>query len=259
VRVSARGTPLYNLRSTDGGWALQPKRGGPPKLVPVTPTDATHALAGHDRLGCGACHTAWVPHCPDCHTAGGPDGEQWDFGASAVAPGRWEETAERFGWGPPALGVFPDGHVDTVIPGMIWTLDASAVGGPVAAARRFAASQPHTTSRQGRACVDCHRSATALGLGTGELDVEGLAFAPAHAVDGVARDGWVGLMPDTPGEGTRVGLRSFDAAEQRRILRVGLCLPCHTGADDPRYADFSSAVKRMGQGSCTLEPPGWAR
>ena len=195
VRRGVRGTPLWNLRSDGGGvWRLLRKADSAPIVVPQTPTDTNHARAGHERLTCGACHSAWTPLCPECHTSFEPDGEQWDFGAAAARPGRWVEAPASFGWGEPPLGVTADGWIVPVVPGMHATIEVDPETGRSVRRRLFARAAPHTTSRLGRTCVSCHRARQ-----------DGLAWAP-----------------DLPGQGTRVGLRPLTAQERERISRADL-------------------------------------
>jgi len=263
VRLGSRGTPLWNLRPAGAGWALTPKAGGTPIDIRPTPADATHQQPGHTRLSCSACHTLQAPTCPACHTRYEVQGEQWDFGRGALAPGRWIEEGSPFGMGSPALGIGVDGRIGPMVPGMILDVDATAAGGGTLSARRFAATAPHTTQRQGRSCESCHARPEALGLGTGSLDLQALRFTPAvpdPSQAGRALDGWVGLQPERPGEGTRPAQRSLDATEQRRVLRMGLCLPCHEGTD-AIYADLDRAVARLraGGSGCRFQLPGWVR
>ena len=92
-----------------------------------------------------------------------------------------------------------------------------------------------------------------MGLGSGSLSIEDgavepkVAFTPTIAATGrpaLAIDGWVELLPEQPGQGTRTDLRSLDAAEQRRVLQVGACLPCHATARDAIYVDFAASLGR---------------
>lgn len=223
IATATRGTPLWNVTSQGGKWSLAGKADG--RDHPVTLVDTGHAGPGHDRLTCVACHAATAPSCPDCHTTRDPDGTQWDFGSREVTAGRWVEEGAP-GVAPPALGVGADGRIRPAIPGMIATIEG------VGEVRRFSLLDPHATRRAARTCVACHQEPAALGLGTGTLDVETLRFTPAQPAAGnpdLASDGWVPLFPIVPGQGTRVGNRSFDAVEQRRILRIGACLACHEG------------------------------
>lgn len=219
VRRGTRGTPLWNLRPDgEGGWRLQSKGDGRALAVPQVLPDADHGLAGHERLTCSACHSAWAPLCPECHTSFDPAGEQWDFGAGRITPGRWVEAPAAFGWGLPSLGARADGAIVPVVPGMFGALPAVGGGGDphsrrTAVPRRFAPTAPHTTSRAGRSCASCH------------LEV----------------DGPLAWTPEQPGEGTRVGLRALDATEHARLRAVAACLPCHESASDPIYAAWDAS------------------
>lgn len=242
-----RGTPVWNLEPAGAaGWRLLRKGGGPPLLARATPSDANHRLPGHERLACTACHTAWAPSCTTCHTTYDPARAQWDFGAARETPGTWIERDSGFAWGPPALGVTATGSIVPAAPGMRLELDARPAGGVVARHRLFAPISPHTTGRKARACAGCHASAAALGLGSGTLDLSGAEprFEPAPA-----DDGWTSLFPREPGSGTRVGFRSLDAAEQRRVLAVGTCLPCHTTAADPAWRRAAASSRPLARTS----------
>jgi len=146
-------------------------------------------------------------HRPTCHTTFDPEGVQWDFGAAAERPGEWIETNEGMGSAPPGLAVGADGRVRPAIPGMRATLDARPAGGRLRRIHLFSVLDPHTTVRRSRSCVSCHADPDAL----------------------------------LTGRGTRRGARAFDAAERRRILRVGRCLKCHEGSE-PMYRRFATAV-----------------
>ena len=100
---------------------------------------------------------------------------------------------------------------------------------------------PHATDKA-RSCKDCHLSAKTLGLGYGSLAYQGggewrletveaapskllgLDF-PLSAVTDLSGRVWVHF--------SRPDLRAFSPQEMRRILRVGLCLPCHKDFSDP--------------------------
>jgi len=259
ARVGRRGTPLWNLVRDEGGLTLHAKDGSATWAVPATPEDADHRLPGHARLTCTACHAAWAPMCPDCHTRFDPAGEQWEFGEARVTAGAWIETSEHFSAGPPALAVRSDDRIAPAIPGMILDLEPSPDAERIHR-RLFATLDPHTTLRQSRPCRSCHGGSVALGLGEGRVafSPEGPRFVPADpdpGRPGRARDGWVGMFPEVPGEGTRTGLRSLDAAEQRRVLRVAVCLDCHPDASDPVHRDFEGSLTRNREGRTACVRP----
>jgi hypothetical protein len=218
-----------------------------------TPRDANHLLRGHERLTCSACHAAWAPTCTTCHTRFEGEGRQWDFSKAAETPGRWVESSEGYAARPPALAVRADGRIAPAMPGMVIDLDASAAGGPRLSRRLFSSLDPHATGKKARDCASCHLSSWALGLGTGTLSLASgePAFVPAAPSPDdprLAVDAWTRLDAPSPGAGTRVGLRSLDAAELRRALAVRACLPCHAKAADPVWKDFAASRARLAQG-----------
>lgn len=238
VRIARHGTPLWNVRPssvrpsnvrpTNQGWTLFGKLDGKAHLITPTPRDPDHQRPGHERLTCAACHDSTAPRCATCHTRYDPVGSQWDFGRGgglgALASGAWLETNAGFGWAPPTLGVSPDGRIVPTMPGMIATLEVGS--GARRELRLHAAIAPHRTQREARTCASCHADAVALGLGAGRLTQRGDTFVFEPTMPG-ALDAWTTLFPDAPSPTTRTGGRSLDAAEQRRVLTVGVCLTCH--------------------------------
>lgn len=258
ARVTANGTPLWNLRPADAGWALTTKETSTTLTVPPTPADQNHQLPGHERLACASCHSAWIPTCATCHTDYEPESEQWDFGVGAVASGQWVETHAQFGFGPPTLAVLPDDSIGPAAPGMISTLDATAAGGAVTETRFYAAFDPHTTSRDGRSCASCHRSALAVGFGAGTLTFgerpEDTVFTPTSPdARGLATDRWVAPGDAEPGASTFPGVRSLDAGERATVLAVGFCLGCH-GVDAPIWEGFEASRSAFAAGMCAASP-----
>ena len=249
VLLAARGTPLWHVRATpDGAWRLRGKLDGVDHGLRSTPRDLDHLRPGHERLTCQACHAVWTPNCTSCHTQAVTEGQQWNFAEARATPGQWRETSDGVGIAAPTLAVTAANRIAPAAPGMILDLDATAVGGPRVAGRWFSSFDPHTTARQARTCTACHATAQALGLGTGTLawPTSGPQFTPAHPdATGAATDAWTTLTAVVPGQGTRVGLRSLDAAELRRTLAVGACLRCHDAAQTRIYGDFAAARRRM--------------
>ncbi len=224
VRLGWRGTPVWNLRPSPSGWALVTKLDGKTLPVKATPADASHRMKGHARLSCSACHAAFAPSCSTCHMRFEAGKKQWDFGAGKETPGAWIESSEGFAFSPPALAVRADRTIVPAVPGMILDIEPSGREGSGANRRLFAPLEPHNTGKKARTCESCHLSSTALGLGTGTLDLDGQSpsFLPresARSDPSLAEDGWTSLVAARPAPGTRIGFRSLDAAELRRELR----------------------------------------
>ncbi len=261
VRLGRRGTPLWNLRPSGGGWVTLRKGQGVALATKQTPIDPNHVLRGHDRLTCSSCHAAWAPTCSTCHTRFESAGKQWDFARSAETTGRWVESSDGYDARPPALAVRVDGRVAPAMPGMVMDLDATAAGGPRASRRLYSSFDPHSTGRKARTCESCHLSSWALGLGTGILSLSGVqptftAATPVSDEPRIAADAWTHLDAEHPGIGTRVGLRSLDTKELRRALDVGACVSCHKVAADPVWKDFAASRARLARGGTRCPFPG---
>ncbi|HEV2484605.1 MAG TPA: hypothetical protein VGT08_03645 [Terracidiphilus sp.] len=232
----------------------------------------------HERLECGACHTAWAPQCISCHTSFDPKAQGWDHLAGKFVNGAWQEEAADLRGDAPPLGVEHgagshgkrEERITTFIPGMI--LDLKLPFGQVKSLgefhRLFAPAAPHTTAAQGRDCRSCHANPAALGYGRGQLKYEvkgGVGkwlFTPAYPrslQDGLPLDAWIGFLQEPrAGATTRKDARPFNLEEQRRILLVGACLDCHSekeGRIATVFADFKDYRKKLGT-QCRL--PDWA-
>jgi len=251
--VRARsGETLVNVAiEADGRMVLVHKRTG--ERRPVKPSRQVCVEgAGHARLSCGSCHTAWAPRCPTCHTSFDRGAEAYDWVDDDNVRGAWKEESGPFAAVPPTLGVrrraaaagrSPE-VIDTFVPGMILTIEKPPAQGQPAATvfeRLYARIEPHTTRREARSCASCHNDPVALGYGRGELRFERLPggrlgrwrFIPASAPqkqDGLPADAWIPFLGARSGRvSTRDDVRPFTPDEQRKILRVGACLTCHAG------------------------------
>ncbi|OAG27413.1 hypothetical protein [Thermodesulfatator autotrophicus] len=100
---------------------------------------------------------------------------------------------------------------------------------------------PHSTGKA-RTCEDCHTSAKTVGLGYGSLTYLGhgqwhFESAEREKSDLLGLDFPLSAVTDLNGKVfvnfSRKDLRAFTPEEIKRILRVGLCLPCHKDFSDP--------------------------
>jgi hypothetical protein len=235
------------------------------QLLQPRPAAAVCARSGsiHQRLECGACHTAWAPQCISCHTSFDPKSEAWDHLAGKFVNGSWQEEAADSQSDAPPLGFERNAgangkteeRITTFIPGMILNLilpSGHAKNGSEFH-RLFAPVSPHTTVAKSRDCRSCHVNPAALGYGRGKLKYEvqcgtgKWVFTPAYPrspQDGLPLDAWIGFLQE-PGAGTttRKDARPFTLQEQQDILLVGACLACHNEEDHriaAVFADFKN-------------------
>lgn len=242
----------------------------------VLPKPIAAVCAGtiHQRLDCGACHTAWAPQCVSCHTSFDPKAEAWDFLAGKFVQGAWQEDAAQFESDAPALGVLRDNaaseRITTFVPGMILSLQgAEKKSDRRKFFRLFTPASPHTISAHSRDCRSCHANPAALGYGRGQLKYivakdrgawQFTSMFPASQSDGLPQDAWIGFLREPRAHATtRKNARPFSLQEQRRILLVGACLACHN-EKEPR---ISTAFADFGHSSAMLSPrcrlPVWAK
>jgi hypothetical protein len=205
------GTPLWRTHAPTRTLALSDS--GDRRAIPPAQIGAHHTLAGHERLDCQACHSAWAPRCTSCHTRFDLSGSDVDHATGRVTRGRWIETAGGNGYGPPVLAIGPRGTIGPFVEGMHLTLE-NVTAAPIERTL-WAPLEPHTTGRS-RACPSCHAPAVidAVAPGSGEVT----RSAPA---------------------------RLLDDEERARMARVGACIECHPRYEDPVWRDFASSRARL--------------
>lgn len=275
IAATSSGDPLSNvIIATDGTGRMRRKRSG--EAVELRPPLAVcTSAAGHSRLSCSSCHTAWAPRCASCHTSFDQNAEAFDHVLQDFVAGGWQEKSGAFEAVPPTLGIrmdphdsrHPTGVVDTFVPGMILELDRNrdALKPPDLLFRRlYARTFAHTIRREARSCESCHSDPVALGYGRGVLrfvatgETGRWQFAPEHErlpADDLPADAWIGFLQSRDDRvSTRDDVRPFTVDEQWRVLRVGACLTCHSGDTavmQGALADFESALARR-SGRCVL-------
>ncbi|NOY51135.1 MAG: hypothetical protein GXO88_11320 [Chlorobi bacterium] len=216
----------------------------------------------HDKVSCSACHSAWAPSCIGCHNKYDEGEAGFDMQKNVEKKGSWVEYIGVFDAHAPALGIRKTEEKEEivpVVPGMVLTIDIGSYTkqqqDSTIFQRLFAPAAPHTTSKNGRGCKSCHYNPVALGYGQGVFRIENkkLVFEPKYEDninDGLPEDAWIGFLSEVKKNkfATRSNLFPFSVEEQKKILRVGLCLTCH---DDDSIimrqglADFKSVVKKQ--------------
>ena len=204
----------------------------------------------HQHLDCSMCHTAWVPTCIGCHTEYLTDNKNPD-------KKKWYELVDDFGYAPPVMGI--EYHEDEykikpAIPGMIMTLDKTGFTGEphkLEFYRYFSPISAHTSSKSGRSCSSCHIDPSAMGYGSGKLELvmyktkSEWKFTSAYENsknDNLPQDAWIGLMHNID-KNTRYSVRNdffpLDLEMQEKVLNAGKCIYCHM--DDKHF--LSQMVK----------------
>jgi hypothetical protein len=95
---------------------------------------------------------------------------------------KWRETRSYLRWGTPVLGINQKGKVSPFIPGCQVIFTQLGADGKVRMHNKVFTTQdgfsgistnpiqPHTVTKKGRTCEDCHASRKAVGLGSGIYD-----------------------------------------------------------------------------------------
>jgi predicted CXXCH cytochrome family protein len=221
IAVTAGGTPLWNIELRgDSAWLHRKDGQGrlriPPYLADKHPLEKQHSL-----LKCAACHSQWAPQCYGCHMDYDPRASQYDHAAHRDTPGRWNSQMSDIRNTLPPLGVDSDNRIVPVLPGMVMTVRHPDWPRQLFQ-RHFQAIEPHTTG-PARSCASCHHTASALGLGEGELIRQNgkLRLRPTHPnlEDGLPADAWTRLDL-TVRQGDPAEVRPFSRQEMKRILGV---------------------------------------
>ncbi len=245
-----KGHTMNGIKKQPSGFVLVGRLDG--AIHPLkTPKKEVCTYPGHKRITCEACHSTWVPQCYGCHAKRDASETHLDKLTLEETPGWWEEGRSYIRYEKPMLAVWGD-EVVIVTPGcqdVVTLVDKE--GNIEGGFNRFtmAAINPHTTQAKGRACKDCHTSPKTLGLGEGTVvkkKGKWQFFPVDQGVDTlkgrtVGFDTFVTIDGQPLQKGSRKNLRPFNGEELRRILRVGLCLQCHSDYKDPAYLHYDSS------------------
>ncbi len=292
VALSSKGRPLVNVKKEGDELAVYSKVTGLRHVSPIiTGKEGAHAVDGHGRLECYACHTRWAPQCYGCHDYRQAGGRHYDGMTGFGAPGRWLETRDYFRFTNPPLGIDSRGKIAPYMPGcQVLFTDLDKSGNVVAPYKDYVYPGdlvlngivstpifPHTVGREVPLCEDCHLNPKMLGLGegvglttTGQGNDTGALSSPpppgkpspgsasspsgnevfeplydAKAAGYPIDFSWESLVtPDgTVLQGnSHKGARPFNREELFRIRRVGECIVCHDGENDPIYRDFKKSL-----------------
>ena len=258
IAHAKKNSPLYNLQRKNKSINFFMKKSGKEiKFTPLDTTRAYHNLRGHERLRCQACHSRWIPQCYGCHYIYTKSEKQKDWIWGKKSLGRWKEFRYFIRFENPTLGVDFDNTIMPFSPCQVLVRTRkTASDRPVPTGTKhmiMSAFDPHTTLKESRSCIDCHRNPKTLGLGEGTLtrktgkwtfssvfDTSVQAFFFEHPLDSFVSLGGTALQ-----KGYRPGARPFSEKELEKILRVSLCLGCHRNYEDKIYRDFEKSYQQF--------------
>ncbi len=261
---------------------------------------AMDQIAAHrDRLECYTCHAAWAPQCYGCHVkvdySGGK--QNIDYLAAAhdhdihgttggmrdlkdyLVDGKVTETRSFLRWEDPPLSQNGEGRISPTIPGCQVTVTVIGTEGKALLQNHIfkipnvegaqeegqnaidmSPVQPHTITKNARACESCHASDKALGLGIGGGTMRA-DESKTFIIDLMSADGTIlptivdeqfpaianlkndysrfidenGTQLQTVGHHFSLS-QPLNASERAKLDRRGVCLSCHDTIPDGNLA-----------------------
>jgi hypothetical protein len=245
--TTRKNKPVNNIIQKDDRFVLVGKNDAKERPLNLPKPDIC-TYSGHKRLTCESCHSTWVPQCYGCHVKKDDRETHLDKLTLEKTTGWWEEGRSYIRYEKPMLGVWGD-KIVIVTPGCQDVVTLINKKGEISGGfNRFtmAAINPHTTQAKGRSCKDCHAEPKTVGLGEGTVTKKNGKwefFPNDQGVDTasgrtVGLDTFVTIEGKPLQHGSRKDLRPFNKDELQRILRVGLCLNCHTDYNDQAYSNY---------------------
>ncbi len=254
LAVTANGVFLANVYRRSDKIVLRRKSDGRELGIVQTHSKAACNLAGHERLSCQGCHSAYTPQCYGCHDVYDPNKKQQDKISYKETRGHWSEGRSYLRFEKPTLGVDARNRIMPFAPGCqvyLTVLDEKGKAEKQETWLTMAPFDPHSTRKRVPQCADCHSSAKRLGLGEGQLFLTNGALETQPIYDAVSAGlGKFPLEQMTTLDGrltqkmSRLKARPFNPTEIKRIYRVILCLTCHDSYKDSIYRNFARSVQR---------------
>ncbi|MGP0628485.1 hypothetical protein ACTRW9_02120 [Nitrospina sp. 32_T5] len=274
--LTARGNKMTNVKKIGKRFVFFSKRAG--KQIPIPQAAwqrSAHTLPGHEgKLECTTCHASWVPQCQGCHIT--YDQAAYEKGKNPWGSGPSHPT----GWTRPRLMKGPRGKIAPVMDQPLHSLTVlDGQGHPLpvineegdkegeynewqftnplgySGSTLMYAAQPHSVTKSVRSCASCHLSPESLGLGEGELKIQGDSSGEDDAYNFLVLTDLKTLkshlgpsaavtIRGEPVAGTgQPNARPLNQSEILRTLRVGNCIPCHDAYDDPVYRNLGKSYE----------------
>lgn len=263
--LTSKGRTYSNVFVEDGRVIVQSKRSGKRHESKVITGTPEHAVAGHERMECHACHSRTVVQCYGCHTTYDRTRVSRDFIRGADTPGEFSETEDYRTLYPFPLALNQRGRISAVTPGcQTFVTEVGARGEPIRQEEvatfkgkrqlRFAPFFSHNTGPRAIGCSECHANPAFLGFG--QHVVEGATIEATLLCERSDEKPLDGFLSLDDGEVrafsaiTRQDSRPLDQGEVRRVWAVNQCLACHDDAKDPIYGkklDYGRLARCLGE------------
>ena len=243
---------LLNVNLFKNQYQLQTKLNNRVFTLSKPAADCTREV--HQNISCATCHTKWSPQCASCHTEYNPNLKGYDLLDKKEILGKWIEKGGDFKARFPTLGVLTEKEKKTIKSFAIGMNIHLKKEDATSFHRYFAPISAHTIAKKGASCITCHLNPATLGYGSGNLSLQKngtFKFIPKYKkdVDGLPKDAWIPFLKENKtGKATRSNARPLSVTEQKRILRVGVCLSCHkedTKVSQMLLKDYSKTLKKL--------------
>ncbi len=247
---TSKGRSYSNVFYQDNAVWLQGKRSGRLHRSKVITGSPEHAITGHGRLECYACHSRTSVQCYGCHTRYDKGKGGMDFIKGVETPGAFSETEDYRMLYPFPLAINQRGRISPVTPGCQTFVTVAEQDGTLSKTEyvakfkgkpqlRFAPFYSHNTGKKAIGCVECHGNPGFLGFGQHVVEggsIKGTLICE-HS-DSKPLDGFLIMVKGRVraySAITRENSRPLNGTEVKRALSVNLCLPCHDTPKDPIY------------------------
>ncbi len=258
--ISTSGKVLYNVLKKGKNYQFITKNTN--KEFTLTKPANVCSRNVHQNISCSTCHTAWSPQCVSCHTTYDPNDEGYDLLDKNWKMGTWVEKGDLFLAEFPTLGIITEEEINQIKSfsiGMNIHLKKDT-NNKEEFHRYFAPTSAHTISKKGADCITCHLNPATIGYGHGKLELQKTGKFIFKAIypkdkDGLPIDAWIPFLTENKtGKATRKNARPFSVKEQKKILRIGVCLSCHKNEDKIKSSllkNYTNTLKNVSE-KCIL-------
>jgi len=252
VIITKKGMLLYSTKREKEKVFLFTKRSNKKLEIKMITNNKNHLQNNcNKKLECYSCHFSWTMLCYGCHVGYNKNYPQRDFLTGIKTRGFWYEYRSYTRY---TDIVLIKNHRHKFSPAQFCqsqvTVPEKKIFNKVFIHKDGTTSyvvapvQPHTVTKYSKKCIDCHNNPMAVGIGRGEFKFipnEIIQFEQLYQTRKAGLNIDFGFESVISPEGKQfqsVSSKSFDVLKRKeilKILRVGLCTPCHNSYNDKIY------------------------